>query len=143
MRTGHTFLVPLCAYSATILGLLLLLLELTSCSALSAKHGKAFSALQLRQKKFGNAHVGISIFILLMTAVCALGAALVSTLKNKWSIVMKIKMYPLIERIVEEGIESGYNRARKHTDSPDEETVKQCIEQYIMNGFDEYFEFAE
>ena len=40
---------------------------------------------------------------------------------------MKIKMYPLIERIVEEGIESGYNRARKHTDSPDEETVKQCM----------------
>ncbi|MDB4278730.1 hypothetical protein N9917_03940 [Deltaproteobacteria bacterium] len=54
---------------------------------------------------------------------------------------MKIKMYPLIERIVEEGTEAGYNRAHKHTDSPIEETIKQCIHQYIMNGFDEAFEF--
>ena len=54
---------------------------------------------------------------------------------------MRIKIYPLIERIVEEGTESGYNRAHKHTDTPNEATIKQCIEQYIMNGFDEYFEF--
>jgi len=54
---------------------------------------------------------------------------------------MKIKMYPLIERIVEEGTEAGYTRAHKHTDSPHEETIKQCIHQYIMNGFDEAFEF--
>jgi len=54
---------------------------------------------------------------------------------------MKIKMYPLIERIVEEGIDAGWNRAHKHTDNPIEETVKSCIEEYIMNGFDEYFDF--
>jgi len=54
---------------------------------------------------------------------------------------MKIKMHPLIERIVEEGIDAGYNRAHKHTDCPIEETIKQCIAQYIMQGFDEYFEF--
>ena len=28
-----------------------------------------------------------------------------------------------------------------HTDTPIEETIKSCIEQYIMQGFDEYFEF--
>jgi hypothetical protein len=56
---------------------------------------------------------------------------------------MKIKMYPLIERIVEEGTEAGYSRAYKHTDCPIEETIKQCIAQYIMQGFDEYFEFAD
>ena len=55
---------------------------------------------------------------------------------------MKFKMYPLIERIIEEGIESGWNRAHKHTDTPDEHTIKRCLEQYIMHGFDEYFEFA-
>jgi hypothetical protein len=55
---------------------------------------------------------------------------------------MRLKIYQLIERIVEEGAEAGYNRAHKHTDSPNEETIKQCIHQYIMNGFDEYFEFA-
>ena len=70
-----------------------------------------------------------------------LGAALVSTLKIEWSIVMRLKTYQLIERIVEEGTQAGYDRAHKHTDTPSEETIKQCIEQYIMNGFDEYFEF--
>ena len=56
---------------------------------------------------------------------------------------MKVKMYPLIERLVEEGIDAGYLRAHKHTDTPIEETIKQCIEQYIMQGFDEAFEFDQ
>ena len=55
---------------------------------------------------------------------------------------MRIKIYQLIERIVEEGTQAGYNRAHKHTDTPTEETIKQCIHQYIMYGFDEYFEFG-
>ena len=54
---------------------------------------------------------------------------------------MQVKMYPLIERLIDEGIEAGWNRAHKHTDTPIEETIKQCIEQYIMQGFDETFEF--
>ena len=56
---------------------------------------------------------------------------------------MRLKTYQLIDRIVEEGAEAGYNRAHKHTDSPNEETIKQCIHQYIMNGFDEYFDFSD
>jgi|TARA_R110000796_G_scaffold2567_1_gene10098 hypothetical protein len=60
-----------------------------------------------------------------------------------WSIVMKLKMYSLLEQIVEQGIDGGWNRAHKHTDTPIEETIKSCIQEYIMNGFDEYFEFSE
>jgi hypothetical protein len=56
---------------------------------------------------------------------------------------MKVKMYPLIERIVEEGIEAGWNRAHKHTDAPIEETIKSCIEEYILHGFGEVFEFQQ
>ena len=56
---------------------------------------------------------------------------------------MRIKIYKLIEQIVEQGIDAGYHRAHKHTDTPDEETIKSCIEQYIINGFDDYFEFAQ
>jgi hypothetical protein len=56
---------------------------------------------------------------------------------------MRIKIYQLIEQIVQTGTEAGYDRAHKHTDTPNEATIKQCIEQYIMQGFDEYFEFAE
>ena len=56
---------------------------------------------------------------------------------------MKVKMYPLIEQIVQQGIEAGYLRAHKHTDTPIEETIKSCIQQYIMQGFDEAFEFDQ
>jgi len=54
---------------------------------------------------------------------------------------MKVKMYKLIQEIVESGIDAGYLRAHKHTDTPIEETIKHCIEQYIMQGFDEHFTF--
>jgi hypothetical protein len=54
---------------------------------------------------------------------------------------MKIKMYPLIERIVEEGIDAGWNRAHKHTEEPYGDAIKYHIHSYIMQGFDEYFEF--
>ena len=56
---------------------------------------------------------------------------------------MRIKMYTLIERIVEEGIDAGWNRAHKHTDTPAEETIKSCIDEYILYGFDEVFEFDQ
>ena len=56
---------------------------------------------------------------------------------------MRLKTYELIERIVEQGTEAGYDRAHKHTDTPNEATIKQCIEQYIMQGFDEYFDFSD
>ena len=54
---------------------------------------------------------------------------------------MQVKVYPIIERLIEEGVEAGWNRAHKHTDSPTEDTIKHCIERYIMLGFDEAFEF--
>ena len=54
---------------------------------------------------------------------------------------MKVKMYPLIERIVEEGIDAGWARAHKHTDKPYGDAIKEHIHRYIMNGFDETFEF--
>ena len=56
---------------------------------------------------------------------------------------MKIRYYKIIEQIVEQGTDAGYLRARKHTDTPNEETIKNCIMQYIMNGFDETFEFDQ
>ena len=55
---------------------------------------------------------------------------------------MRIKIYKLIEELVEQGTNAGWSRAHKHTDYPIEEEIKQCIAQYIMNGFDDYFEFA-
>ncbi|MDB4261699.1 hypothetical protein N9878_02395 [bacterium] len=54
---------------------------------------------------------------------------------------MKVKMYTLIQQIVESGIYAGYHRANKHTDTPDGYTIRNCISEYIMNGFDDAFKF--
>ena len=56
---------------------------------------------------------------------------------------MKVKMYQLIERLVEEGIEAGWSRAHKHTDTPNGDAIKDTIQRYIMQGFDETFEFDQ
>ena len=56
---------------------------------------------------------------------------------------MKVKMYPLIERLVEEGIEAGWNRAHKHSEEPYGDAIKDNIQRYIMNSFDETFEFNQ
>ena len=60
---------------------------------------------------------------------------------------MKIKMYPLIQQIVESGIDGGWNRAHKHTDTPVDQQLgnelKDSIERYIMQGFDEAFKFEQ
>ena len=56
---------------------------------------------------------------------------------------MKVKMYPLIERIVDEGIEAGWNRAHKHSEKPYGDAIKDNIQRYIMNSFDETFEFNQ
>ena len=50
-------------------------------------------------------------------------------------------MYILIERLVDESIEAGWQYAHKHTDSPTEDTIKHCIQRYMMLGFDETFKF--
>jgi len=55
---------------------------------------------------------------------------------------MRVKIYQLIQKIVEVGTEAGYNRAHKHTDTPDAELIKYHIQEYIMNGFDENFTFG-
>ena len=52
-------------------------------------------------------------------------------------------MYKLIQEIVDSGIESGYQYACKHTENPHPDTIKHCIERYIMQGFDEAFEFDQ
>ena len=56
---------------------------------------------------------------------------------------MKVKMYPLIERLVEEGIDAGWNRAHKHAGEPYGDAIKDTIHRYIMQGFDEAFEFDQ
>jgi hypothetical protein len=46
---------------------------------------------------------------------------------------VKADIYKILSRAVDEGIAYGWNRAHKHTDSPNEETIKDEIERAVMN----------
>ena len=56
---------------------------------------------------------------------------------------MKVKMYRLIERLIDEGIEAGWQSAHKYTPYPTEDRIKHCIERYTHLGFMETFEFDQ
>ena len=47
---------------------------------------------------------------------------------------VKLDVYRLVARAVEEGISIGWNRAHKHTDHPHEETIKNAIENEVMSA---------
>jgi hypothetical protein len=44
---------------------------------------------------------------------------------------------------IENGVEYGWSRAHKHTDQPNPNTVKECIEDAIMLEISENFSFED
>ena len=56
---------------------------------------------------------------------------------------MKAKEYNLITQCVETGVMLGWNRAHKHTDTPDPDTIRNAIEQAVLNEICEWFDFDE
>jgi hypothetical protein len=47
---------------------------------------------------------------------------------------IKINVYSVLSRAVEEGIGYGWMRAHKHSDNPSEETIKSELNHAIMNA---------
>lgn len=56
---------------------------------------------------------------------------------------MKAKEYNLIAECVENGVMLGWNRAHKHTDQPDPQHVRECIERAVLNEICEWFDFED
>lgn len=56
---------------------------------------------------------------------------------------MKPKIYPLLERCIEDGLRRGYRRAHKHVENPTEEAIFQEIESCIMGEIYEWFDFED
>ena len=56
---------------------------------------------------------------------------------------MKAKIYPLLERCIEDGLRRGYRRAHKYVEKPTEEAIFEEIERCIMGEICEWFDFAE
>jgi hypothetical protein len=54
---------------------------------------------------------------------------------------LRVRAYDVLRRAIEEGVEHGWRRAHKHTDAPDEETIKDQVVTGILNEVCEYFDF--
>lgn len=57
--------------------------------------------------------------------------------------IIKFKAYDLIEKAVEQGIASGWNRAHKYEDSPSEGRIHEDIGHYVMLALEEIIDFSE
>jgi len=56
---------------------------------------------------------------------------------------MKVNTYKILERAVEEGINYGYKRAHKHTDTPTIVQLSEEIHNAIMNNIAEVIDFED
>jgi hypothetical protein len=56
---------------------------------------------------------------------------------------MKAKEYNLIAQCVETGVMLGWNRAHKHDATPEDEAIRDAIEQAVLNEICEWFDFEE
>ena len=52
---------------------------------------------------------------------------------------LQVRTYDVLHRAIEEGIDYGWHRARKHTDEPSEETIKSEIMCAVLNSILEVF----
>ena len=56
---------------------------------------------------------------------------------------MRVRAYDVLRRSIEEGVEYGWRRAHKHTDTPDAEAIKDQLVTAILNEVAEYFDFDD
>ena len=56
---------------------------------------------------------------------------------------MKVRVYEVLHRAIEEGIDYGWRRAHKHTDAPGEAAIKDEVLQGILNEVCEVFDFDD
>jgi len=54
---------------------------------------------------------------------------------------MKPKLRAILERCIAEGLETGYNRAHKHTAAPTKPVMLGEIDQAVWHEINEYFKF--
>ncbi len=56
---------------------------------------------------------------------------------------LRVNVYTVLSRAVEEGVALGWQRARKHTEKPSADGTKQAIEDAVMNQIAEVFTFDD
>lgn len=56
---------------------------------------------------------------------------------------MRVRTYEVFRRAVEEGVEYGWRRAHKHTDTPAPEHMKEQLINEVLNAVCECFTFDD
>ena len=54
---------------------------------------------------------------------------------------MKVKEHLVVEECIMNGVERGFSRAYKHTDSPSNDDIKESIYQAVLSEFNECFDY--
>lgn len=54
---------------------------------------------------------------------------------------MRAREYQLLERCVDEGLQRGYRRAFKHTESPTEDALLDALQCNVLGEINEWFSF--
>lgn len=57
--------------------------------------------------------------------------------------VLKVRVYPVLRRAVEEGAAHGMRRAFKHSDNPSHEQIVEHVVENVMMEICEWFDFDE
>lgn len=57
--------------------------------------------------------------------------------------MLRPKTWEVLTMAVEEGVALGYHRAHKHVDQPDEQQLRQAIEEAVMGCIAEWFDVVE
>jgi hypothetical protein len=56
---------------------------------------------------------------------------------------MKVRAYPVLCRAIEDGVAYGWQRAHKHLDAPDAQTIEEQIVTAVVNEICHYFDFDD
>lgn len=56
---------------------------------------------------------------------------------------LKVNVYNLLSDCIDRGIDIGYRRAHKHTETPGEDIIKESIFNEVTNQICEYFVFED
>jgi hypothetical protein len=62
-------------------------------------------------------------------------------MKSKITGTVKIKIYEVVRRAVEDGVARGWQRAHKHTETPPQETIIENVIEAIMGDICEVLDF--
>ena len=56
---------------------------------------------------------------------------------------LRLRTYTVVSRAVEEGVAYGIQRAYKHTDAPERESLQEHLEHEVVNALCEIIDFGD